>query len=129
MWKITLVLLAAAVAAAPGQDAARETAGLSALVGVWKVDLRPTPDAEPYFQTFKVRAVERGRLQGRFYGTEVENALTNVDWGRVCFAFVTRDNSGEYHTAGELVDGKLRGTTLAVGRNFLSVWTAEKQSN
>lgn len=97
-----------------------------ALVGTWQVDLRPTPDAEPYYQEFEVFDVEGSELTGRFYGSEIVQGSINDDWGQVRFAFTTQDGSGIYHTAGVLDGDRLSGTTHSLGRNFLSVWTAER---
>jgi hypothetical protein len=110
-----------AAPAAPAADPNR-------LVGTWRVDLRPTPDAPPYYQTFVISSVKDDRLSGTFYNTEIRDGRTNKDWGAaVYFAFTTNDGSGAYHTAGRLTsNGRLEGTTHAVGRGFLSVWTAER---
>ena len=97
------------------------------LVGTWKVDLRPTPDADPYYQEFVVEAVDGATLVGSFYGTPIENARVNTDWGQVHFAFTTSDGSGVYNTSGALVGAQLRGTTHSIGRGFLAVWTAERK--
>ncbi len=96
------------------------------LIGTWRVDLRPTPDAEPYYQDFVVTGVEDGALTGSFYGSDIEEARLNTDWGPVHFAFITRDGSGVYHTTGVLRDGALTGTTHSLGRDFLAVWRATK---
>jgi len=117
-------LLIATVAPAPLPAA--EPANPQALVGSWKVDLRPTPDAEPYYQEFVVRSVEGGDLAATFYGTEVSEGSVNADWGRVHFAFVTEDGSGLYNTSGVLENGNLEGRTHALGRGFLSVWSAKR---
>jgi hypothetical protein len=95
------------------------------LVGTWRVDLRPTPDAEPYYQEFVVEAVDGETLVGSFYGTLIENARVNTDWSQVHFAFTTSDGSGVYSTSGVLVGAGLHGTTLSIGREFLAVWTAK----
>lgn len=99
------------------------------LLGTWTVDLRPTPDAEAYYQEFVVTAVDGKRFTGTFYGTAIENARVNTDWGQLHFAFTTADGSGAYNTSGVLVDGKLQGRTHSLGREFLAVWTAEKQAS
>ena len=100
----------------------------SELAGTWQVDLRPTPDAAPYYQPFIVTAVEGKTFTGTFYQSEIEEARINTDWDGVYFAFVTRDGSGVYHTAGRLVEGRMEGTTHALGRDFLSVWMGERQA-
>jgi hypothetical protein len=111
--------------AAGARDAAAP-ADPKALVGRWKVDLRPEPNAEPYYKDFIVKAVEGNTFSGTFYGTDFVGGHLNTDWGVVHFAFVTEDKSGPYNHSGSLRDGKLQGLTHSVGRKFLSVWTAEK---
>jgi hypothetical protein len=112
----------------PPSPATAPAADPNRLVGTWRVDLRPTPDAPPYYQTFVVSSAKDGGLGGTFYNTEIRDGRTNKDWGTaVYFAFTTSDNSGAYHTAGRLTsNGRLEGTTHAVGRGFLAVWTAER---
>jgi len=125
----SIALLAAfplvACVAGPG-PAEASPAEPAALVGTWTVDLRPTPDAEPYSKTFVVERVEGRTLEGSFYDSTLSDGHVNADWGAVHFAFTTRDGAGEYHTAGVLEGGRLRGTTHAVGRGFLAVWSAER---
>jgi hypothetical protein len=99
----------------------------SDLVGVWEVDLRPTPDAEPYLQEFIVTSVEQDSFRGTFYGTRIEEGRLNGDWGALRFAFVTTDGSGPYNHAGVLRNGRLEGTTHSLGRDFLSYWTAVRK--
>ena len=101
--------------------------GPEELVGSWEVDLRPTPDAEPYLQEFVVRSVEGNGFEGSFYGTPITEGRLNVDWGAVRFAFVTADGSGPYNHSGVLREGRLEGTTHSLGRDFLSYWTAERE--
>ena len=96
------------------------------LVGVWKVDLRPTPDAPEYFQQFVVSSVEGKTFSGTFYGAPVEQARINTDWGAVRIAFVTADQSGPYNHSATLVGDRLEGLTNSTGRNFLSYWSATK---
>jgi hypothetical protein len=97
------------------------------LIGVWKVDLRPTPDAEPYYQEFVVSKIDSNTFEGTFYGTELRHGRINTDWDGVHFAFVTNDGSGDYNTSGVLAGDSLRGTTHSLGRAFLSVWTAKRK--
>jgi hypothetical protein len=111
-------------AQAPAGSAEPANPELSALVGTWRVDLRPAPDADPYFQSLVV-AITDGKVEGSFYDTTFRDFQANADWGPLHFAFVTEDGSGIYHTSGRLVEGRLEGTTHALGRGFLAVWTAE----
>jgi hypothetical protein len=96
------------------------------LIGTWRVDLRSVPGATPYYQSFVITSVQDGSLRGKFYSTEIKDGRINKDWGPVYFAFTTRDGTGAYHSSGRLINGRLEGTTNAVGRGFLSVWTAER---
>ena len=117
---LSLCLLAACASPAPRVpvvDAAQ-------LVGTWKVDLRSTPDAPDYFQAFVVTAVDGKTFTGTFYGTPVEQARINVDWGAVRIGFVTNDPSGPYNHSATLRDGQLEGLTNSTGRDFLAYWSA-----
>ena len=96
------------------------------LVGTWKVDLRPKPAAPAYFQQFVVTSVEGKKFTGTFYGTAIEQARINTDWGAVRIAFVTSDQSGPYNHSATLVGKRLEGLTNSTGRDFLSYWSATK---
>ncbi|TFG44637.1 MAG: hypothetical protein E4H41_07240 [Gemmatimonadales bacterium] len=116
-------VLSAGCSGAPRQELAPDA---EALVGVWRVDLRPTPDAEPYYQEFIVEGVEGDTIRGTFYGTPIEHGRINTDWGQVRFAFTTADGSGPYNTSGVLSGTRVQGTTHSLGRRFLAVWSAER---
>lgn len=95
------------------------------LLGRWTVDLRPTPDADPYTITMNLTGFDdaSGDLQGTFYsGSPIENGRVNTSWWGIGFAFTTSDNSGVYFTSGMLRGGVLRGTTFSPGRGFMAVW-------
>ena len=109
--------------AAPQKIAAPDA---TALVGTWKVDLRPTPDAGEYFQEFVVTSIDGKTFQGTFYGSPISQGRINTDWYAVRVAFVTEDQSGPYNHSAVLKDGKLEGLTNSTGRNFLSYWSAVK---
>jgi len=97
------------------------------LLGTWKVDLRPKPDADPYFQEFVVSKVEGKTFSGTFYGSPISQGRLNSDWGAVRIAFVTADGSGPYNHSAVLSGGRLEGLTNSTGRDFLSYWSASKQ--
>ena len=110
--------------ASPGQ-------GLSpvdgaALIGIWEVDLRPTPNDPAYFQKFVVISVKGKTFTGTFYGAPIEQGRINTDWGAVRIAFVTSDQSGPYNHSANLIGNKLEGLTNSTGRDFLSYWSAAK---
>lgn len=99
----------------------------SALIGTWRVDLRPTPDAEPYYEEMVIESVDDRKVAGRFYGTEVDDGRLDATWGELRIAFVTNDGSGAYHTSGVLRGDQIVGTTHSIGRGFLSRWTATRK--
>lgn len=96
------------------------------LAGSWAVDLRPTPDAEPYTKPFHVEVDEDGVLAGSFYGSQILDGHVNARWGHLHFAFTTADDSGTYRHEGRVVGGRLHGSTYAPHRDLLSLWTAER---
>ena len=123
---VTLAFLLLIAGCATTSKDMRTPVDASALVGVWKVDLRPTPDAPAYFQEFVVSSVEGKTFTGTFYGAPVEQARINADWGAVRIAFVTSDASGPYNHSATLVGSRLEGLTNSTGRDFLSFWSATR---
>ena len=117
LFSVTVLLVRATVPQPPDPNE---------LIGTWQVDLRPTPDAAPYYQSFTVTAIDGNTFTGTFYQSAIVEGRINTDWGAVYFAFTTDDGSGVYHTAGRLVEGRMEGTTHSLGRDFLAVWTAER---
>ncbi len=97
------------------------------LLGTWKVDLRPTPNAEPYFKEFVVTTVQDGSFDGTFYGAPVMEGRINTDWGKLRIAFVTADGSGPYYHSAVLEGERLEGLSNSTGRGFLAYWSAVKQ--
>lgn len=97
------------------------------LVGTWKIDLRPTPDAAPYYEEMIITEVKDGRVFGTFYNSPIQYGTINTDWDKVVFAFITLDAGGStYNTTVEFKGDKLIGTTHSLGRGFLSVWTGAR---
>ncbi|MBA2646645.1 MAG: hypothetical protein H0U81_07595 [Pyrinomonadaceae bacterium] len=126
--KVLFVVLLA-LAGVYGTIAAQRPAKLDAskLLGVWKVDLRSTPDAPAYYQEFEVTAVDGSTFTGMFYNSRIKNGRLNVEKGAIYFAFTTEDGSSAYNTAGKLVGDGLEGTTHSLGRKFLLPWAAERE--
>ncbi len=96
---------------------------VSTLEGTWDIDLRPSPDAPPYIQPMVITSTKKNKVKGTFYGSIIKHGRINNKWGKIVFAFVTEDNSGVYHTTGQLEDGRLTGSTHSLGRDFLTPWT------
>ena len=127
MRKALVLLLALFVNADIARASEPAAPAASALLGTWKVDLRPTPDAAPYFQEFVVSKVNPDNtFEATFYGTPVSQARINTQWGAVRIAFVTADQSGLYNHSAVLRGSTLEGLTNATGRGFLSYWSATK---
>ena len=97
------------------------------LVGTWKVDLRPTPGSEPYFQQLVVSQVSGKAFSGMFYGSPISEGRINTDWSAVRIAFTTEDRSGAYHHSAVLSEGTLEGLSNSSGRDFLAYWSATKE--
>lgn len=97
------------------------------LIGNWKIDLRPTPDSEAYFQPFIVKVVNKTSFTGTFYGSEIKNALLNKNWSKTYFAFSTSDQNNEYYHSGYIENDKLYGITYCPNREFTAPWTGVKE--
>lgn len=129
---IGTALVAWQYAPAPeGRPPSGRGADASALLGTWRLDLRPTPDAAPYFQEFVVTSVDGDSIQGTFYGAPIESGRIDTAWGRVEFAFVTSDLSGPYNHSGRLETDlrsgdRIEGSTYSLGRRFVLPWRAER---
>ena len=123
---IRVLLLCTCLAACAAVTPSPEPATANALLGTWVVDLRPTPDAEPYFKEFVVTMVDESSFTGTFYDTDISEARINSEWGKLRIAFVTVDGSGAYHHSAVLEGDKLEGLSNSTGRNFLSYWSAVK---
>jgi hypothetical protein len=106
---------------------ARVQPDAKSLVGVWSIDLRPTPDAPAYLVRMEIAEVADGSFSGAFYnGSPISNARINTNWDGVRFAFTTSDGTGVYHTQGVLRGGRVEGSTHAIGRDYLGVWSGSR---
>ncbi len=113
--------------ASPALETDPET---TSLLGTWRVDLRPTPDADPYLIDLVIASVDNGSIVGTFYnGSPITNARVTNAFGVIRFAFVTEDGSGPYHTSGEIVGDTITGLTHAIGRDFVMPWRGERVSS
>lgn len=101
----------------------------SDLNGLWEIDLRPTPDAEPYLKDFIIQMTNGKSFSGSFYDTPFKNGKINSVWGDIHFAFSTKDRSSTYVTTGYFDGDILRGTTYCEERNFVAPWTGKRKKN
>jgi hypothetical protein len=99
------------------------------LIGTWILDMTPNDINDNNFAKMVVRKIDKGQFYGDFYrdGVEIQSGQINIQSERVYAALVSSDNSGSYNSTFYLEDGSLFGTTHAIERNFLAVWTATKQ--
>ncbi len=100
---------------------------LRAAIGTWELDLRPSPDSEPYLKDFILQSFDKGKLSGAFYGTPFTNGKINTAWGKFYFSFTTADQSGTYFHSGYLENGTIRGTSYSEGRDFMIPWFSTKK--
>ena len=102
---------------------------LTVLVGKWKLDMSPQDQTDANFAVMEISEVDGNSFTGVFYreGVEIKNAQLNTQLGVIYGALISGDNSGEYNSSFYLKDDVLHGTTHAVKRNFLAVWTATKE--
>ena len=98
------------------------------LVGQWQLDMSPQDQTDDNFAMMTISKIEDGSFTGEFYreGVEIRNAQTNTQLGIIYGALISGDRSGTYNTTFYYKDGLLHGTTHAVDKNFLAVWTAVK---
>jgi len=98
------------------------------LVGVWKLDMSPNDQSDDNFAMMNITKINGNSFEGEFYrkGVKITNANINTQTGIVYGALVSGDGSGKYNSAFYLKNGMLYGTTHALKRDFLAVWTAKK---
>ena len=100
---------------------------LRAAIGTWELDLRPSPEAQPYLKDFIIQSYDKGKLSGEFYGTPFTEGKINTAWGKLYFSFTTADQSGTYFHTGYLDEGRLYGTSFSEGRDFMIPWFSTKK--
>lgn len=128
--KTVYVLLISLLLSIPHISTAQSTAiDLDVLVGKWKLDMSPHDKTDSNFAMMEISEVENNTFIGVFYreGVEIRNAQINTQLGIIYAALISGDNSGIYNSTFYFKDGVLHGTTHAVNRDFLAVWTATKE--
>ena len=103
---------------------------LNLLVGTWKLDMSPEDKTDSNFANMEIDEVTENSFEGYFYrqGVKIRQGRINTQTGVIYGALVSGDNSGEYNSTFYYKDGILFGTTHALNRGFLSVWTANKSN-
>lgn len=125
LFAFTLLLSAPLVLIAQNESV-HEEGKTTQLDGIWTIDLRPTPDSEPYLKEFVIALKSDGSFSGEFYGSTFTNGLINKNWGKVYFAFSTNDQSSQYFHSGYLFENKIYGTTYCPNRDFIAPWNGTK---
>lgn len=97
------------------------------LLGTWVIDLRPTPESEPYLKEFKFTRINGKEFDGEFYGYPFKSGFLNTDWGKVWFAFTTSDQSGTYFHSGYIEGDKIQGLSFNENRKLTLPWKGSKK--
>ena len=118
------VNLPVAAKTAPIQN---DSKNLSRLAGTWQIDLRPTPDAEPYLKDFVISNVADKSFSGVFYGSEFEGGKFNGSWERIYFAFETGDQTSRYFHSGYIEGDEIHGISYSPDRKFVTPWSGKKK--
>lgn len=108
-------------------EAETEARLLKDLIGIWGIDLRPTPEAQAYLKDFEIKGVNNGQLKGIFYGTEFNEGKINTSWGKIYFSFTTADQSNTYFHSGYIEKGVIHGTSYSKERDFMIPWVGHKK--
>ncbi len=96
-------------------------------LGTWKIDLRPTPESEPYIKEFKFTKINGKKFDGEFYGYPFSGGFLNTSWDKIYFAFTTSDQSSLYYHSGYIDGNTIFGITLNEKREFVLPWRGERQ--
>ena len=99
------------------------------LIGTWVLDMTPNNPNDNNFAKMTIDKIEKGKVYGEFYrdGVKMQYGVINKVTKRITVALVSSDNSGQYNSSFYLENGMLYGTTRAIERGFLAIWTATKQ--
>ena len=124
---LSVLLITICLGACAASKLSSATVAEDILLGTWRVDLRPTPNAQPYYKVLVVTSVQGKSFSGSFYDTPISQGRINSDWGKLRIAFMTADGSGPYHHSAILDGNKLEGLSNSTGRDFLAYWSAVKQ--
>lgn len=96
-------------------------------LGTWIIDLRPTPESEPYLKEFKFTKISGKNFDGEFYGYPFSGGFLNTSWDKIYFAFTTQDQGSNYFHSGYIEGNKVYGITLNEKREFVLPWRGERK--
>ena len=109
------------------QGDTQQSMDIKDLQGTWKIDLRPTPTSDAYYQEFMVEKIEDNTIQGSFYGSPIKKGWVNANWDKVYFAFTTSDATNDYYHSGYIKNGEVRGISYCPNREFVAPWVGKKE--
>lgn len=95
--------------------------------GEWMIDLRPTPESEPYIKAFKITSNADGGFDGEFYGYPFSGGFLNTSWDKIYFGFTTSDQSSTYYHSGYIEGDNIYGITLNEQRKFVMPWRGQRK--
>lgn len=95
--------------------------------GEWIIDLRPNPDSEPYLKEFKIIDATDSTFNGEFYGYPFSGGFLNTRWDKICFGFVTSDQTSTYYHSGYVEGEMIYGITLNEQRKFVMPWRGKRK--
>ncbi|MHA7057830.1 hypothetical protein ACWGOQ_0011455 [Aquimarina sp. M1] len=128
----TLYLLSCCLITLLSSDIQKKSSNLdvNVLVGKWKLDMSPQDKTDDNFAFMEITKATDNSFEGYFYreGVNIKNANINTQLGIIYGALISGDGTGTYNTTFYYDDGIIHGTTHALNRNFLSVWTATKSN-
>lgn len=126
---ITFIIYLLAIISVNNATAAPAVESDALLIGTWKLDMTPDNPNDNNFAKMTINKIEKGKVYGEFYrdGVKMQYGVINKQTKKTTVALVSSDNSGSYNTSFYIEDGILYGTTHAIKREFLAIWTATKQ--
>jgi hypothetical protein len=123
-----LIFLSFDIVYAQSESTEINDSGIDKIKGIWTIDLKPTPDAESYLKEFSIENIDGKSFSGKFYETDFVNGQLNLDWGKIYFAFTTKDASNSYFHSGYFEGDNVFGISYSAERKFTLPWTGEKNN-
>ena len=126
---ITVLLILINLSTILAQSESQKTVkhDLKEISGTWVIDLRPSPESDPYFKDFVIKYRDDKNFSGVFYDTEFENGKLNSNWDKIYFAFSTSDGNSFYYHSGYIDGESINGITYSPERNFTMPWRGNRK--
>ncbi len=104
----------------------KTTVAPEVIVGEWIIDLRTSPEASPYLQSFIVSQQDGNKFTGLFYGSPIQETCLNKNWNKLHFAFRSSDTNHDYYQTGYIVGDEIFGVSYCPQRDFVMPWSGKK---